>query len=44
MMKVMPPSLFAVLLEMDCIEPPGVNPLQRIQETGAEHDVALNGR
>jgi hypothetical protein len=44
---VIPPSLFAVLLELDCIEPPPgvnrVNPLQRIHEPGAEQDEALNG-
>ena len=37
-------SLLAVLLEMRCIEPPGVNPLQRIQESAAEQDAARNGR
>ena len=37
-------SLLAVLLEMRCIEPPGVNPLQRIQESAAQQDTALNGK
>jgi hypothetical protein len=31
-----PASLWAVLLEMDCIEPPPVNPLQRIPQSAAE--------
>jgi hypothetical protein len=39
-----PPGLAAVLLEMRCIEPPGVNPLQRIQESAAQQDAERNGR
>jgi hypothetical protein len=31
-----PASVLAVLLEMDCIEPPRVNPLQRIPHSAAE--------
>jgi hypothetical protein len=39
-----PPGLAAVFLEMRCIEPPPVNPLQRILESVAQQDPALYAR
>jgi hypothetical protein len=40
----MPASLGAGLLEMRCLEPPGVNPLQPIQQSAAQQDAARNAR
>ena len=39
-----PPELAAVFLEMRCVEPPPVNPLQRIQQSAAQQHAARNGR
>jgi hypothetical protein len=38
-----PPELVAVFLEMRCLEPPPVNPLQRIQQSAAQQHAARNG-
>jgi hypothetical protein len=40
----MPASVCAGFLEMRCLEPPPVNPLQRILESAAQQDPALYAR